>query len=195
MFDFLKLLIDWKQLLEVAGFDAVIYAALALVGTLLFALRMGLSLILGLDSDVDLDAGGEGGGFGLISVLSITAFLMGTGWMGLVARLEWDLSPTASALFAAFSGATLMVLASGMMFVLQRAAHHVEYNPATAIGHVGTVYMAIPARGMGNGQVRVAVQGRSVLVDAISTGEAIESFRDVKVVDTRDEKTLIVEPA
>ena len=194
MLDFLKLLFDWKDLLELAGFDAVIYAGLALVGTALFTLRMGLALVLGIDGDLDMDVD-HGGGFGVLSVLSITAFLMGTGWMGLIARLEWDLAPSIAAVVAVACGGVLMFLSAGMMLMLRKAAHDVPYDPTQAVGHVGTVYMAIPAKGEGSGQVRVVVQGRSVLVDAVSAGEAIESFKDIRVTEARDEKTLIVEPA
>lgn len=195
MIEFLWLLIDWRDLFEVAGLDAVVYAALALVGTALFVIRLALSLVLGVDGDFDVGDLGEGGGFGLISVLSVTAFMMGTGWAGLIARLEWGLGPTPAAITAAAIGLAFMLLSAGMMFTLRKASHHVAYDPSTAVGSVGTVYMAVPAAGGGNGQVRVAVQGRSVLVNAVSTGEAIESFRDVKVVGARDEKTLVVEPA
>ncbi len=195
MLDFLRLLIDWRDLLQVAGADAVVYAAFALLGTAIFVVRLGLSLVLGIDGDVDFDveAEGAGGGFGVLSVLSVTAFFMGTGWMGLIARLEWGLSPTPAAAAAVGSGLVLMLLAAGMMLAMQRAAHHVAYDPSTAVGRTGTVYMAIPAAGGGPGQVRVSVQGRSMIVNAVSTGPAIASFVDVKVVAARDARTLVVE--
>ena len=197
MLALLKLLFDWKDLFNFAGFDAVIYAAFALLGTVIFIIRMGLMMLFGADSDFDLDlaAPGEAGGYGLISVLSITAFLMGCGWMGVISQVMLEWSSIASATLALPSGFVLMLVAASMMLVLRKAAHNVEYDPAEAVGHVGTVYMSIPAQGEGNGKVRVPVQGRTVIVDAVSAGPAIESFKDVKVVQARDEKTLIVEPA
>ncbi|MEM9915168.1 MAG: hypothetical protein AAF911_09410 [Planctomycetota bacterium] len=197
MLELLKLLFDWKDLFNFAGFDAVIYAAFALLGTAIFIIRMGLMMLFGADSDfdLDLDSPGEAGGYGLISVLSITAFLMGCGWMGVISQVMLEWSSIASATLALPSGFVLMLVAASMMLVLRKAAHNVEYDPAEAVGHVGTVYMSIPAQGEGNGKVRVPVQGRTVIVDAVSAGPAIESFKDVKVVQARDEKTLIVEPA
>ncbi|MEM1028615.1 MAG: hypothetical protein AAGJ38_11075 [Planctomycetota bacterium] len=197
MLELLKLLFDWKDLFNFAGFDAVIYAAFALLGTVIFIIRMGLMMLFGADSDFDLDLDdpGEAGGYGLISVLSITAFLMGCGWMGVISQVMLEWSSIASATLALPSGFVLMLVAASMMLVLRKAAHNVEYDPAEAVGHVGTVYMSIPAQGEGNGKVRVPVQGRTVIVDAVSAGPAIESFKDVKVVQARDEKTLIVEPA
>lgn len=197
MLELLKLLFDWKDLFNFAGFDAVIYAAFALLGTVIFVIRMGLMMLFGADSDfdLDLDSPGEAGGYGLISVLSITAFLMGCGWMGVISQVMLEWSSIASATLALPSGFVLMLVAASMMLVLRKAAHNVEYDPAEAVGHVGTVYMSIPAQGEGNGKVRVPVQGRTVIVDAVSAGPAIESFKDVKVVQARDEKTLIVEPA
>ena len=197
MLELLKLLFDWKDLFNFAGFDAVIYAAFALLGTVIFIIRMGLMMLFGADSDFDpaLDHPVASCCLALISVLSITAFLMGCGWMGVISQVMLEWSSIASATLALPSGFVLMLVAASMMLVLRKAAHNVEYDPAEAVGHVGTVYMSIPAQGEGNGKVRVPVQGRTVIVDAVSAGPAIESFKDVKVVQARDEKTLIVEPA
>ncbi|MEM6855065.1 MAG: hypothetical protein AAF593_11715, partial [Planctomycetota bacterium] len=69
MLELLKLLFDWKDLFNFAGFVAVIYAAFALLGTVIFVIRMGLMMLFGADSDfdLDLDSPGEAGGYGLIS--------------------------------------------------------------------------------------------------------------------------------
>ncbi|MEM8873739.1 MAG: NfeD family protein [Planctomycetota bacterium] len=192
--EFLQLLFDWNDLLDRFGFDAVIYAAFALLGTIVFLLRMGASLLFGIDGDADFDADVDGDGFGLLSVLSVTAFLMGTGWGGLIARLEWGLSPTIAAIVAVAIGTAFLFAAAGLMFFLKRATHDVKYDPTDAVGKVGTVYMTIPEHGKGSGKVRVDVQGRSVLVDAVSVGPAIDSFADVRVTEARDANTLIVEP-
>ena len=53
--------------------------------------------------------------------------------------------------------------------------------------------MRIPAKGEGRGKVQVTVDGRRSVVDAISTGESIESFTAVTVLDVRDDDVLIVE--
>ncbi len=194
----LKLLLEWGILRQNYGFDAVIYAGLAVAGTLLFMLRLGLMLILGIDGDLDLDADigdiDHGGGFSIFSILSITAFLMGAGWMGLVARVDWNLAATTSGVLSGGFGVALMLLASSLLFYAKKMTHEVKLDPSDAVGRVGTVYLQVPEKGAGTGQVRVTVQGQQKTMSAVSTGEAIASFQDVKVVEARGDGVLVIEP-
>jgi len=191
---FLELLLDWQDLRLDFGIDAVIYAGLALLGTAIFLLRLGITLLLGMgDTDFDVEDL-DHGGFPLISVLSVTAFFMGAGWMGLIARVEWGLEPPIASLASVSFGFLCMVLSASLMFGARKLTQDVTYQVETAIGRTGQVYMAIPAKGEGSGQVRVSVSGRSMIVTANSNGPAIEAFQDVTVVEARDDETLIVEP-
>ncbi len=194
----LQLLFDWSDLRVEFGLDAVIYAGMALAGTALFVLRLGLMLILGIDGDLDLDADigdiDHGGGFSIFSILSVTAFLMGAGWMGLVAKVDWGLEPTTSALSSGVFGIALMLMASSLLFWARKMTHEVPLDPTDAVGRVGTVYMQVPEKGAGTGQVRVTVQGQQMTLSAVSTGPALESFSDVKIVEARGDGVLVVEP-
>lgn len=195
--DFLRLLFDWAEL-RTLGFDAVVYAAIALAGTTIFVLRLGLTMLLGIDGDLDLDGDLDGlehgAGFSVLSVLSITAFLMGAGWMGLVARVDWELGPTASAFAAGGFGFALMLMSSALLFYARKMTHEVVVDQRDAVGRIGTVYMQIPGKGQGAGQVRVNVQGRSMILPAVSNGEALASFSEVRILESRDDKTLVVGP-
>ncbi len=194
MLKFLELLIDWQDLRLEFGIDAVVYAGLALLGTTVFLLRLVISLVLGFgDTDFDVEDL-DHGGFPLISVLSVTAFFMGAGWMGLIARVEWGLDPVPSSMAAAAFGMVCMVLAASLMFAGQKLTQDVTYDHETAVGRTGQCYMTIPAQGEGSGQVRVSVSGRSMIVNATSAGPAIAAFADVKVIATRDDGSLLVEP-
>ena len=185
---------DWQDLRIQFGLDAVVYAGLALLGTVVFLLRLVMTLVLGMgETDFDVEDMGHGG-FPLISILSITAFFMGSGWMGLIARVEWGVAPVTASLLAAGFGGLCMLLAASLMFAGRRLTQDVTYDHKTAVGRTGQCYMSIPAKGEGGGQVRVSVSGRSMIVNATSTGPAIDAFADIKVVDTRDDGTLLVEP-
>lgn len=194
MLDVLKLIFDFAELKSLFGVDAVLYAVLALVGTALFVLRLGIGLVFGGGDDFGIDGDlAEGdAGFGLFSVLSITAFLMGAGWMGLVAQIEWKLGNASTAIFSMSFGFVMMLLASSLMFWMRRMAHEPKADRRTAIGRTGTVYMTIPAGG--TGKVRVNISGQSMTVDARTNGNALVSFTDVKVIDVRDDGVLVVEP-
>lgn len=177
--------------------DVIAYLIMALVGTVFFVLRLLLALFFGGDGDMDgdlADVGDGDGAFSLFSMLSILAFFMGAGWMGLTCRVDWGLSSMVSAISATGFGMVLMLLASGLMAFARSLNQTVEYDLETAVGHIASVYMSIPQRGNGRGQIKVNVSGRLKMMDAISNGPAIEQFKSVKVLSVRDDGTFIVEP-
>jgi hypothetical protein len=91
-------------------------------------------------------------------------------------------------------GFGLMLMASGLMAITRRLNSVVEYDLNTAGGRTATVYMTIPEKGQGSGQIKVIVSGRSKTMDAISSGPRIPEFQSVKVVSVRDDGAFIVEP-
>lgn len=189
-----ELLWDWSDLMALGG-DAVTYSAMALVGTVLFLLRLALAMfgdVLG-DFEIEADAGTDAS-FTLFSLLSVMAFIMGTGWMGLACRFDWGLSRPVSVVIAVGFGVLMMFLAAGLMYVTRSLNRTVTYDLETAVGKTAQVYMAIPARDRGHGQVQVTVSGRLMTLDAVSDGEALEAFTDAMVVGVRDDQTLIVTP-
>ena len=188
----LELFWDWSNLMALGG-DAVTYSAMALVGTVLFLLRLALAMfgdVLG-DFEIDADTGSDAS-FTLFSLLSVMAFIMGTGWMGLACRFDWGLSRPVSVVIAVGFGALMMVLAAGLMYVTRSLNRTVTYDLQTAVGKTAQVYLAIPARDAGHGQVQVTVSGRLMTLDAVSDGPALDAFTDVLVVDVRDDQTLVV---
>ncbi len=190
------LLFDWPGLVE-RGSDTVIYFVLAGIGTLLFLIRLGFAFFSGGDGDFDTDvhaAAHSDGSFTLFSVLSVLAFFMGTGWMGLACRLDWGLGRLASALLASGFGVGMMLAASGLAYATRRLNRDIDYDVATAIGRTGRVYLTVPEKGKGLGQVEISVSGRKKVLRATSAGPSIEAFADVKVLEVRDDETLVVEP-
>lgn len=169
---------------------------MALVGTVFFLLRLMIALFFGGDGDIDGDLADHGGdgAFSLFSLLSILAFFMGAGWMGLTCRVDWQLNAMVSAAAATGFGFALMVMASGMMAMARKLSRTVEYDTATAVGKTASVYMSVPAKGDGSGKIQVAVSGRLKTMDAVSTGPRIEAFKSVRVVSVRDDGTFVVEP-
>ena len=188
------LLFDWGGLME-KGADAATYFVMALVGTLLFLLRLVFALFAGDGGDFDADVdGGTDASFTLFSLLSVMAFIMGTGWMGLACRIDWGLGRVPAVLLSVGFGVAMMFLASGLMYMTRRLNRTIRYDPRTAIGRTGRVYMTIPGKGQGSGKVQVSVSGRLMTLNAITRGEGLPAFTDVKVVEARDDDTLVVEP-
>lgn len=182
------------------GVDAAVYFWLAIIATGLFLVKLGFEFFFG-DVDADLDADIDDphmdstGAFTFFSVLSLLAFFMGVGWMGLAARVSWGLGAIASAASATFFGVALMMLSSGLMYAVRQMTQVARYDLKTAVGHTGKVYLSIPAKGGGQGQVEVTVSGRRKVLSAVSRGEAIPPFAAVRIVEVRDDEVFIVEPA
>lgn len=192
----LDLLFNWDDALRY-GMDVLIYLIMALVGTTFFVIRLVIALFFGGDGDIDgdiADVGHGDGAFNMFSILSILAFFMGAGWMGLTCRIDWDLNSMVSAAAATGFGFVLMMMASGLMALARRLNRTVGYDKATAIGHTANVYMSIPAKGDGRGKIQVAVSGRMKVLDAVSAGPPIREFTSVTVVSVRDDGTFVVEP-
>lgn len=188
-----ELLFDWPALVE-QGADAVTYFIMAAIGTVLFVIRLVMSLFGGdggdFDTDFDIDTDSS---FTLFSLLSVLSFIMGAGWMGLACRIDWSLGRVPSLLIAVGFGTAMMFLAAGLMILTRKLNRSVQYNVRTAIGRTGRVYMTVPAKGQGQGKVEVSVSGRLKVMAAISNGEEIAAFTDVKVTDARDDDTIVVE--
>lgn len=183
--------------------DSTFYFMLGATGTALFSIRAVLMLVFGVDHGGDFDlhvgdhaGGAEHSGFSLFSMLSIVAFMMGTGWMGLACRSEWQLNSLLSALIACGFGFSLMFGTSAMMWQMRRFDQPGGYDVRKCIGQTGRVYLAIPAKGGGMGQVELNVDGRRTVLPAVSDDPPIPSFASVKVLSLKDDnQTLVVTPA
>ncbi|MGR8919116.1 MAG: hypothetical protein ACU85V_05815 [Gammaproteobacteria bacterium] len=191
----LEMLFDWNAALAY-GTDVFVYLVMALVGTTFFVLRLLFALFFGdaggTDAGMDLDLSTDAS-FGLFSMLSILAFFMGAGWMGLTCRIDWDMSSLGAAASAAGFGFAMMLLASGLMWYARRLNQTIEYRLETAIGKTARVYLTVPPKGSGRGQVEVDVSGRRKVLDAVNAGaDKLSQFSSVRVDAVRDDGTLVV---
>lgn len=200
-------LASWIQDLFTPFTDATFYFVMAAVGTVFFSIRLALMLFVGIDDggdfDVDADADAGGGGieghgvdFSLFSMISILSFMMGAGWLGLAARLDWGVGPVLAAVYAGSFGFSLMLLSSLALWQMRKLSQPTIIDMTEAIGRTGTVYMRIPgSEEGGRGKVKITVGGRQREVDAVSRGAEIASFTAVRVVEMRDDGTYVVEVA
>ena len=181
------------------GIDATIYLFLAVTATLFFFVKMGLQFFVGdvdvhMDGDVHLDTHMDStGAFELFSLLSVLAFFMGVGWMGLACRVNWGLGSAVSAVSATAFGLSLMGLSSGLMYAVRQMTQEGSYDLQTAVGKIGKVYLTIPAKGQGQGQVEVNVSGRRKVLSAISSKDELPAFSRVRIVAVAGEETYVVE--
>ena len=81
-----------------------------------------------------------------------------------------------------------------MMRWMQNLKSDGTINYQNAIGNIGTVYVRIPPKRKGIGQIEVQLQGRLAVVGAVTDDEErIENRTAVRVKYLVDSRTLIVE--
>ena len=170
----------------------------AIFGTFVFIVRLVLMLAgaHGDVGDVHGDVGGHHGdsgeAFQLLSVQSIAAFLMGFGWGGLggLRGAGWDWT---TSLFIGLAAGIGMVW---LLALLLKAVHDLQSSGNIsiddAVGAEGDVYVKVPGRGGGAGQVRVVVNDRQRIYNAVTEGESIPSNARIRVVAVNDNRTLTV---
>ena len=181
--------------------DVTVYFFMGAIGTVIFIIKMVLLLVVGVDDggDFDVDAAdgdleAHGSDFSLFSLLSIISFMMGAGWFGYAARIEWDWGHAPAAAGASAFGFALMLFSSMLLWQMKKFNQQGRYNIHTSVGHTGRGYLEIPARGEGTGQVEMDIDGRKSILTAKSSGDAISSFTAVKVLEVQDGDILLVEP-
>jgi len=172
-----------------------VYYGIAVVTSVLLAMQLAL-LVLGFDGGgaEDFDADVHDTGMGILSVRTVTAFFTGFGWGGVIA-LRNGLGLGASTVAALAAGGALMgtVLLIMRGFYSMRDSGTLDYR--NAVGAMGSVYLPIPPNMEGPGQIEVLVQGRLKVVRAFTRAAArIPNRARVKVVETLDQQTLLVEP-
>ncbi len=183
---------------------AIWFSVPALLGTLVLVLQLVLGQ-LGGDLDADIDTGmdgdfGEGDSpgseFGWLSIQTIAAFAMGSGWMGLAAMRALEVGFPVAVLIAIASGfaiAWLMVTLMRSFLKLQRSDN---ITLDQTVGLEGTVYIMVPPSGQGRGRVTVVIGDRRREMDAVQDGaEALAANARVRVARVdRAGNAVSVEP-
>jgi hypothetical protein len=154
----------------------------------------------GLDSHVDAasahhpatDAHDSVVAFKLLSFRSILAFCTLFCWanalyMSAKVTLGWSL------VYSLLWGVAAMVLVSQLLYWLRKLSETGNIQMSTTVGQVGTVYLNIPAGGVG--EVRMLCSGVMTHLKARSAdGSALAAGKEVRVVKTIGPDTVEVAP-
>ncbi len=174
-----------------------IYWICAAVGTLFFLLR---TIMMVVGGDVDVDGDGDidvnlddtGHAFELISINSITAFVMMFGWAGLTAYKQFNLGSTQS-LITSFIVGVICMLITAYLFQLAKTfvSRGTQFKIANTVGLNGVVQQVIPNEGVG--RVTVTLDGMARELNAVS-GDNVEipSFVQVSVEKVVNSNTVAV---
>lgn len=174
----------------------------ALCGTGFFLINTVMSMISGVDTDLDIvshHTTHEGidspdAAFQLISLTSLTGFVMMFGWIGLTCYEQFHLDPLMTFLCALSAGFITMYLTAKIFQSAKRLASNGSvFDISQALGKVAVVYARIPVDG--KGQIQIAISSLTHELDALSSDNVvIESNTHVEVLRILDNTTVIVKP-
>lgn len=170
------------------------------IGATVFLILQIVTLLFGIggEGEVDVDLSGDGevdatvdvsDGFTLFSVRGIVAFFAIGSWVGYAISYY---STALSIVLALLSGlAALFAMAVVMRSVMKlRSSGNIEIS--RAIGKNATVYLTIPAKGLGHGKINLTLEERFVELEAITTAEkSIPTGAQVKIVGVQGDRLIV----
>ena len=151
----------------------------------------------------DMDAGGHadvtiesdhGIDFQFITLKNLTAFFTIFGWAG-IACLEGDLSIAKSIIISTISGLVIMTIMASIVYFMGKLVDDGTLSLQNAIGRVGSVYLTIPAKREGLGQVQIKVQGLQTLDAMTDYDEDLKTGSIIEVIEILNNEILLVKPS
>ncbi|VAW16044.1 hypothetical protein MNBD_BACTEROID05-1102 [hydrothermal vent metagenome] len=169
----------------------------ASAGTLFFSLRIIMMVIGGdIDSDMDgdFDMDGTDHAFEVLSINSITAFIMMFGWSGLTAYVQYALGNFQSVIIAFIVGIISMLFVAWLFDMAKKLVDRgAVFKLESVVGLNAQVYQEIPEEGVGKINVTTD-KGVLKELDAVSEDKVkISSFVQVKIVKLWDGRTVSVQ--
>lgn len=177
---------------------AQIYWIVAIPATLFFVIQLIMTFI---GSDADLDTGGDidahfdadgGVGFHFFTIKNMIAFFSIFGWTGL-ALIDSGAGLFLILFLSTLAGILIMVVMASLFYLMSKLQSSGTLKMENAIGQVGEVYISIPAKKAGTGQVTIKVQGAVRTLDAMTDElEDIKTGVFVEVEDIINDRYLLV---
>jgi hypothetical protein len=184
--------------------DAIWFGVPALVGTLLFVIRLVLMLVGGHGGDLhhdvpdtstgEVDGHDTAGAFKALSLQTFMAFFMGFGWGGILGKytLHWDFGPSMG--LGVGCGVFMVWILALMLKAMMELQSSGNVRLEQAVGAEADVYVQVPPKGQGAGQVRVVLKDRMRIVNATSEGEGAATSSRVRVVRVNADNSVTVTP-
>ena len=178
--------------------------AVTLTASLIFIIQTVMTF-LGADADstdfdVDVDTSMDGadlsnieGGSNLYTFRNLVNFFLGFGWAAIL--LQSSVKSTALLVILSVLVGVALVVAVMYLFKwlssMQQSGNINVYK--TAVGCQGKCYLVIPGERAGEGKVQITIQGAVREYNAVTDGDTIKTGTPIKVVETINANTLLVE--
>ena len=178
--------------------------AVTLTASLIFIIQTVMTF-LGADADstdfdVDVDTSMDGadlsnieGGSNLYTFRNFVNFFLGFGWSAIL--LQSSVKSTGLLIVLSVLVGIALVVAVMYLFKwlssMQQSGNINVYKSAE--GCQGKCYLVIPGERAGEGKVQITIQGAVREYNAVTDGDTIKTGTPIKVVETIDANTLLVE--
>ncbi len=131
---------------------------------------------------------------GFFSVQSFLAMFMGFGWGGLGALKGLGWPWWGAVLLGIGAGLAMVLLLGTVMRSVGKLEGSGNIHVRATLGAMGDVYVGVPEKGRGAGEVRLVIGDRHRMVNAVSEGGPIPSKTRVKVSAVNPDNTVTVTP-
>lgn len=164
----------------------------AIFGTIVFLIKTLLPIDFGTEVTADFNVMSESdASFNLLSIESISAFFMCSGWIGWLCLNQMQYSTKLSALISFGCGAIGMFLFAFLIAQFKKLEHVPCANPEELVNKTGKAYMNFAPRG--NSKIQIEFQEKLATLDAINdSDEEIKAFENIKVVKVENNQIYIV---
>ena len=129
--------------------------------------------------------------FHLLTFRTVIGFFMLFGWTGYFYSND-GINPWLVLIMAITAGFIMMFLIAVVIHYLYKLESTGTMNLSSTINKTGTVYFKIPHSGHGKGQVQIVVGDSLRTLDAIAYDTEIETGKEVRVVEVKN-NVLVVE--
>jgi hypothetical protein len=171
----------------------------ALTGTGMFFIQFIINIFSGTDQDFDISDTTEASSdsadarkFKWFSMQAITGFLMMFGWTAITCQNEFGFKNIPTIGISIASGIlAALIIRSIFKYAKKLQSAGNSYRIEDAIGKEAYVYQSIPKDGIG--KISISLQDFTHEIDAIShNSEALPSFTRVKILEKKDDNTVVV---
>jgi hypothetical protein len=179
-----------------SGFERVLWY-IAIPASVVFVIQSILTLI-GVtfdhaDGDIQHDGVDDHAYFPIFTIRNLVIFLMMFGWTGIAMVRQFHAGIPLSLAVSFIAGLALMFLVAFMFFGISKLTSSGTVVIDTAIiGSEAKVYLKIPANKGGQGKITAQVKGTIKEIPAITEGPELPTGALVKIVDLKNDGSVVV---
>lgn len=183
----------WEQFLQAPMY--YIYWGIAILASLVFTIQT-IMLFVGFDTDADFGGGDvafDVDGLALVSVKTVSCFLLGFGWSGVILAPFFE-NGWIVALISLGVGALFMLGAWILLKQVLTLSQDNTFHADKIVGYTADVYLRIPADADKSGKVMVSYEGSLHELQAFNASEEdIPTGAKVRIVEVIDDATVRVQ--